>query len=260
MRKNRFLTLWVLLLCMILLTACYPLNRKVDGVLLSLLSEPDGTPSSILQDEIKEDSIRETTILSNEYCSVVAKSYESEAYQTYAFLLEIDNKTESRLLFTMKDVSVNGIVCDPHWIQEVAPGETVETRLIWHRNWLMKSEILEVETVEQTIVSTDELVVVAENFRLRGGPVLSLQVINRSDRKLCLEAYEVKVNGIACDPAWAESVPAGKKCYSKMTWIQSDFAACVGMGVERIEFLLRAYNPDHWTQADAFCGIVTIEP
>ena len=70
----------------------------------------------------------------------------------------------------------------------------------------------------------------------------------------------VSVNGFMCDPFWAESVAAGKKSNTSISWFASDFEDNGIQEVEEITFTLRVYDSNDFLAEDVFRDTITIQP
>ena len=71
---------------------------------------------------------------------------------------------------------------------------------------------------------------------------------------------DVSVNGFMCDPFWAQSVAAGKKSNSSLSWLSSSFEENGIELVEEISFTLRVYDSDDFLAEDVFEKAFTIHP
>ena len=73
-------------------------------------------------------------------------------------------------------------------------------------------------------------------------------------------AEDVSVNGFMLDPFYATSVDAGKCAFSDMSWFESDFEENGITDVENIEFTLRVYNEEDWSDEDFANELITLTP
>lgn len=81
------------------------------------------------------------------------------------------------------------------------------------------------------------------------GYTWKLYVENRTDKNLMFTFEKVSVNGVMCDPFWAEIITAGKKGNCEVTWMRDAFEAR-GIGdVYEVDFTLNVYNDDDYTEA-----------
>ena len=76
-----------------------------------------------------------------------------------------------------------------------------------------------------------------------------LYVENRTDKNLMFTFEKVSVNGVMCDPFWAEVITAGKKGNCEVTWMRDAFEARSIDDVYEVDFTLNVYNDDDYTEA-----------
>ena len=82
------------------------------------------------------------------------------------------------------------------------------------------------------------------------GYTLKAYLENKTDKNLMYTMEDVSVNGFMCDPFWAETVQAGKKAKSEISFFEEDFAELGIENVEEIEFTLSIYDDDDFEAAD----------
>lgn len=81
------------------------------------------------------------------------------------------------------------------------------------------------------------------------GYTWKLYVENRTDKNLMFTFEKVSVNGVMCDPFWAEIITAGKKGNCEVTWMRDAFEARSIGDVYEVDFTLNVYNDDDYTEA-----------
>ena len=74
------------------------------------------------------------------------------------------------------------------------------------------------------------------------GYTLKVYLENKTDKELMFTVDDVSVNGFMCDPFWAETVAAGKKSNTTISWLKSNFEENGIQEVEDITFTLRIYD------------------
>ena len=92
------------------------------------------------------------------------------------------------------------------------------------------------------------------------GYSLKVYLENKTDKELIFTVDDVSVNGFMCDPFWAESVAAGKKSNTSISWFASDFEDNGIQEVEEITFTLRVYDSNDFLAEDVFRDTITIQP
>ena len=85
---------------------------------------------------------------------------------------------------------------------------------------------------------------VKDNF---WGFILTVYCENKTDKNLRFSADNVSVNGWMIDPYWAEDVAAGQSSTDDMTFNTEDFEEVGFSEADEIQFLLRVYDSDTWT-------------
>ena len=83
----------------------------------------------------------------------------------------MENHTDKAVWFTIDDVSLNGVVCDPFWGTTVAPGMAAYARCEWWQDDLDKSHIDGVELIEFTATAEDD-----ETFESLAGAGVAIDV------------------------------------------------------------------------------------
>ena len=92
------------------------------------------------------------------------------------------------------------------------------------------------------------------------GYSLKVYIENHSDTELMFSLEDVTVNDYMCDPFWADSVTAGKKSVSSISWFESSFEEKGIIEVEEITFTLRVYDCNNLIGEDVFIENFTIHP
>ncbi|MEA4966003.1 MAG: hypothetical protein VB055_09305 [Oscillospiraceae bacterium] len=106
---------------------------------------------------------------------------------------------------------------------------------------------------ETTLVDTDDCTVIAKAYRTDEfwGPTIQLYLENKtSDRTLMFAIDGASVDGVMCDPFWAEEVAAGKKSNSDVSWSTSTLAENGILYLQNAEFTIRVYNSDDYSAED----------
>lgn len=83
---------------------------------------------------------------------------------------------------------------------------------------------------------------------------------NKTDLELMFSTDGVAVNGFMCDPFWADSVAAGKRSNTEITWSEDDFAENGITEVTEITLPVRVYDNNDWSAEDIANEIFTVNP
>lgn len=92
------------------------------------------------------------------------------------------------------------------------------------------------------------------------GYTLNVYLENKTDKELMFTVDNVSINRYMCDPFWAESVAAGMKSNSSISWFESTLAENSISDVEEITFTLRVYDANDFFAEDVLLESFTINP
>lgn len=92
------------------------------------------------------------------------------------------------------------------------------------------------------------------------GYTWQVYVENRTDKNLMFSFERVAVNGVMCDPYWAEVIAAGKKGSCEIVWMRDSLDRRQIADVRRVEFTLNIYNDDIYTEAPLMHDSFTVYP
>ena len=92
------------------------------------------------------------------------------------------------------------------------------------------------------------------------GYALTVYLENKTDKNLMFSLSDVSVNGFMCDPLWAETVAAGKRSHSDISWMSSSFEENGITDVETITLPIRVYDADDLTTEYLIEDTFTLNP
>lgn len=115
--------------------------------------------------------------------------------------------------------------------------DTAATEAVFEEIVLVDNEDI---TVKVTGINEDTL----------WGYALTVYLENKTDKNLMFSLSDVSVNGFMCDPYWAQSVAAGMKSNTDVSWFADDLKANGIEKVEDVTFTLRVYDSNDWSAAD----------
>ena len=116
---------------------------------------PQGDTADTLQLPARQAVDGEQLLIDNENCSFTALGYYIDDYWGFTLVGYLVNKTDSFVMFSMDDVSVNGYMCDPYWAQEVMPGKEAYAEIAWDIEDFENNGITDVESIEFTLRAYD---------------------------------------------------------------------------------------------------------
>ena len=114
----------------------------------------------------------------------------------------------------------------------------------------------------QVIVDNEDLYFAIKNVQTDAvlGYTWKVYIENRTDRNLMFAFEKTSVNGVMCDPFWAEVVNAGKKGNCEITWMRDSLQKRQIEEVTQVDFTLNIYNDDDYTEAPLMHDPFTVYP
>ncbi|MBR5272203.1 MAG: hypothetical protein IKU25_02240 [Clostridia bacterium] len=94
-------------------------------------------------------------LVDNDYVTVLVTGYDESDFWGYGVKLFVINKTDTEVMFSADDVSVNGIMVDPYFATTVLPGKCRFSTMSWFDTDFEENEITEVEEIEFTLRAYD---------------------------------------------------------------------------------------------------------
>lgn len=106
----------------------------------------------------------ETVLVDNEHCTFTVKSIDPDGTFGYTLQVFLENKTDLELMFSLREVSVNGYMCDPYFAASVSPGMKANEQVSFLRNDLVANGIAEVTDIAFTLAVYDNTDIMAEHL------------------------------------------------------------------------------------------------
>ncbi|MCD7842393.1 MAG: hypothetical protein LUG56_08000 [Lachnospiraceae bacterium] len=111
---------------------------------------PDGEENAVVYEREAQES--DIVLVDNDDVTMIVVDFETDDIWGYTANLFLVNKTESNLMFSVDDVSVNGYMLDPYWATEVYAGKCAfNSSMTWSLDDLEENGIEEVEEIEFTL-------------------------------------------------------------------------------------------------------------
>lgn len=104
---------------------------------------------------VREPQASDLVLIDNEYATVIVTGYEVDELWGYTAKLFLVNKTNTTLMFSADDASINGYMCDPLFSDMLAGGKCCFSGISWSDSTLEESEITEVEEIEFVLSISD---------------------------------------------------------------------------------------------------------
>lgn len=92
------------------------------------------------------------------------------------------------------------------------------------------------------------------------GYTVNVYLENKTDKNLMFSLDGAAVNGFMCDPYWADTVAAGKRSNTSISWMASEFEENGITDVESLTLPIRVYDSDDWTADDLVDETFTVNP
>lgn len=86
---------------------------------------------------------------------MIITGFEPDNLFGYTVNAYLENKSDSNLMFSIGDASVNGFMCDPLWAETVAAGKRSNTAINWMSSDFEANGITEVESLTLPITVYD---------------------------------------------------------------------------------------------------------
>ncbi|MCD8190466.1 MAG: hypothetical protein LUD78_09665 [Clostridiales bacterium] len=104
---------------------------------------------------VRESLDTDTLIVDNDEVSVIVTGYEYDDIWGYTVNLYLENKTETEVMFSVNDASVNGYMIDPFYAESVPAGCCAFGSMSWYEDELEENGISEVEAIEFQLTAYD---------------------------------------------------------------------------------------------------------
>ncbi len=103
----------------------------------------------------RETLASDTVLADNEYVKVTVTGYEEDSIWGYSVNLFLENKTDSEVMFSVDDASVNGYMADPFYAKSVPARKSAFSSMSWSNSTFEENGIDEVESIKFTLKAYD---------------------------------------------------------------------------------------------------------
>lgn len=97
---------------------------------------------------VREAQSSDNVIIDNEYVTVIVTGYEDDDFWGYTANLFLMNKTDTTVMFSVDDSSVNGYMADTSFATSVFAGKCAFSSMSWSDTTLEENGITEIEEIE----------------------------------------------------------------------------------------------------------------
>lgn len=105
---------------------------------------------------VREEQASDQVLIDNEKCKVTFIGTENDPIWGYTLNLYLENKSDSSVMFSVEDVSVNGYMIDPFWAKTVSAGNVAFSGISFSTSALEENNIETVEAIELTIRANND--------------------------------------------------------------------------------------------------------
>lgn len=107
------------------------------------------------QNYMRDAQASDLVLIDNDNVTVVALGYNPDDIWGFTANLYLVNKTDSEVMFSVDDASVNGYMMDPFFAKSILPGKCAFTSLSWDSSSLEDNGIETVQEIEMRIRAYD---------------------------------------------------------------------------------------------------------
>lgn len=98
----------------------------------------------------------DNVILDNEYVKVTVIGYEEDDIWGYSVNVFLENKSDTEVMFSVDEASVNGFMADPFWASSILPGKCAFSSITWYNTTLEENGITgDIEEIEFVLKAYD---------------------------------------------------------------------------------------------------------
>ncbi len=113
---------------------------------------------------VRESQPTDNVIIDNEQVTVIVTGYETDDIWGYTVHLFLLNKTDSSVMFSVDEASVNGYMIDPFYAKSVSAGKCAFSSMSWSDTSLEENGITKVEEIEMLFKAYDDENWTGDNF------------------------------------------------------------------------------------------------
>ena len=138
----------------LLLTGCRaaPQENQTSQTAAPAVTQPTAT----------QPKFQEQVLVDNEQCTFTVKNIDSTGTFGYTVEVFLENKTDLALMFSLRNVSVNGFMCEPYFAATVSPGMKANEQVNFLESDLTQNGITQVTDIAFTLAVYDSTDVLAE--------------------------------------------------------------------------------------------------
>lgn len=97
---------------------------------------------------VREVQDTDIVLVDNEYVTAIVTGFDPDRILGYTVNLYLVNKTDTHVMFTVDEESVNGYMLNPFWSTSVLPGKCKFSSMSWSDSLLEENGITDIEEIE----------------------------------------------------------------------------------------------------------------
>lgn len=145
----------ILIAVALTVSACGSSSSSENGSASGSTSVQTSSEESSRKNE-PDDSSFSQTIVDNDDVKFEITGIEHDNIWGYTWDVTLENKTDSTVMFSMDNVSVNGVMSDPFWAETVTAGNKSNTQISWSSSDFEKNDIEKVTEVTFELNAYDD--------------------------------------------------------------------------------------------------------
>lgn len=114
---------------------------------------PQGEENVVMSEFVPEAD--DIVLFDNDEAMMIVTGFREDELWGYTVDAFIKNKTESKLMFSVDNATVNGFMCDPFWASEVAANASAYVGISWLKEDFEMNEITNVEEIVLAVTVND---------------------------------------------------------------------------------------------------------
>lgn len=103
------------------------------------------------EDDLAKDADFSQVLVDDDNLKFEITGIDHDGMWGYTWKVTLENKTSANLMFSLENVSVNGVMVDPFWAETVAAGKKSNTSISWSTTDFEKNDIEKVTDVALTL-------------------------------------------------------------------------------------------------------------
>lgn len=231
-------------------------------------------------------NITEKVIFDEGNIKITAKSLKYDDLLGPSINLLIENNSDKSVTIQNRDFSINGLMVDTAFSVDVAAGKKANDSISIDETAMEMANITTIKDIEFSILVMDantwDDLYLKENIKLQTdattyvqtydetgflavnendvkiyikkledknsflGADIYVYIVNNSQRDVTIQSRDVSINGFMINPIFSADIPAGKKAYDTITFLESDLEANNIENITEMELYFDVFDADSW--------------